>query len=347
MTHTNVTPQWYVGIDIGSKEHVAALFRPTSPTTRPLLRFSNEEEGFAALLAWLSENDVQPSQSVVCLEATGVYGEALTYFLAARQWQLAVEAPQHVKRGMGKPNKNDAVDAKQIAEYAYRYFDQLTLWQAPDAILERVQTILTAREHCVKERTSLGNMLKAFERKTVRTSVAEEILRQQMELVKKHIKELDAALRKEIHSDPSFKEKVNLAQTVPGIGPILSAGLLVISNGFRERLNHKQLASYLGICPHEHTSGTSVRRKDRSRGSGPSMIRGCLHNATRSLIRHQKRYRTYFHDRKAKKQPGKLIMNNMANHLLKVFCAVMNSGKKYDKDHVSKKPVPKTTPAFA
>ena len=155
---TNTAPRHYVGIDIGSQEHTAAIFTATSPT-RPLITFSNDEEGFTAFLRWLAEHEVLPEESVVCLEATGVYGEALTYFLAARQWRLAVEAPQHVKRGMGKPNKNDAVDAKQIAEYAYRYFDQLTLWQAPNAILERVQTLLTMRQHCVEEKTRLGNML--------------------------------------------------------------------------------------------------------------------------------------------------------------------------------------------
>ena len=134
-------PRHYVGIDIGSREHTVALFHAGS-SERPVLSFSNDEDGFTTLLGWLTEHDVSPEDSVVCLEATGVYGEALTYFLAARQWPLAVEAPQHVKRGMGKPNKNDALDAQQIAAYAYRYYDQLTLWQARNAILGRVETII-------------------------------------------------------------------------------------------------------------------------------------------------------------------------------------------------------------
>ncbi len=99
----------------------------------------------------------------------------------------------------------------------------------------------------------------------VQTPVAEQILRQQEELVEKHIKELDAALKKEIRSDSTFKEKVRLAETVPGVGCLIAAGMLVLSKGFTEHLNHKCLASYLGICPHEHTTGTSVRRKARSR----------------------------------------------------------------------------------
>lgn len=84
----------------------------------------------------------------------------------------------------------------------------------------------------------------------VQTPVAEQILRQQKELVEKHIKELDAALKKEIRSDPTFKEKVRLAETVPSVGPLIAAGMLVLSKGFTEHLNHKRLASYLGICPH-------------------------------------------------------------------------------------------------
>lgn len=70
-------------------------------------------------------------------------------------------------------------------------------------------------------------------------------------------------------------------------------------------------------------------------------MRGWLHNAVMCLISHEERYITYFRERKAKKQLGIVIMNNIANKLLKVLCAVINSGKPYQKNHVSLKPTNK------
>lgn len=47
---------------------------------------------------------------MVCLEATGVYGEALCYYLAAKGYQVAVESPQKVKRAFDESgHKTDVV----------------------------------------------------------------------------------------------------------------------------------------------------------------------------------------------------------------------------------------------
>ena len=117
-----------------------------------------------------------PENSVICMEATGVYDEVLTHFLSANQYVVSVEPPLKVKRAF-KPegSKSDPVDSTQIAEYAYRFWDQLSFWQPRAEIVEQIQTLLTVREQLVVERTGHQNSLKALKRKKVPTPLAEKI----------------------------------------------------------------------------------------------------------------------------------------------------------------------------
>ncbi len=72
-----------------------------------------------------------PETTILCMEATGVYGEALAYHLAER-YSVAIEPPLKVKSAFPTSGpETDAVNSEHIAEYACRYQDELTLWQPP------------------------------------------------------------------------------------------------------------------------------------------------------------------------------------------------------------------------
>jgi hypothetical protein len=100
---------------------------------------------------------------------------------------------------------------------------------------------------------------------------------------------LDAEIKVEIQSNDDFRRMTELATSVPGVGMMLSAQLLVLSQGLRRKLHLQR----------------------------------------------------YFEDKKAQNKLGRLILNNIANKLLKILCAVINSGKKFDAAHISQRPTPK------
>lgn len=137
----------YVGIDVGADTFVCSIFSAPDAVPQTSGEFSNTPEGFIALEEWLNDRQVSPDDSIVCLEATGVYGEMLCYWLAAKGYRLAVEPPLKVKRAFKvKGHKNDRVDSRQIAEYAYRYKDQLNFWQPRSELVEQVAGLLATRE---------------------------------------------------------------------------------------------------------------------------------------------------------------------------------------------------------
>src|SRR5512135_592071 len=168
--------QWFVGIDIASATFTAAAGTAPWRLVVSPTEFANGPEGFQAFGQWLEQHSLTPPHTVCCLEATGVYGEALAYWLAAQGYPVAIEPPLKVKRAFAPHGpKSDAVDSRQIAEYACRYADALTLWQPRRELLEQVKVLLATREQLVAQKTGHQNPLQALQRKVVRTPLAEQV----------------------------------------------------------------------------------------------------------------------------------------------------------------------------
>ena len=67
--------KYFVGIDIASSTWTASVgVMPWKVVLKPQ-EFENTEDGFQSWLDWLKKHHVLPDQTVVCMEATGVYGK--------------------------------------------------------------------------------------------------------------------------------------------------------------------------------------------------------------------------------------------------------------------------------
>lgn len=328
------TTLFFVGLDLGAAEFYAALgSRPWKILDKPQ-PFANTPEGFHALQTWLVQHGSTPANSILCMEATGVYGEALAYWLVAQGYPLAVEAPLRVKRAF-KPYgaKSDRIDSRQIAEYAYRFEDELTFWQPRAEVLEQIQVLLTAREQLVKQSTAHQNSLHALTRKAVRTPVAEAAHERLIAQVRTEIKALEQEVRRLIDQEPPFQQLLLLLLTIPGVGLLLSGHMLVLTRGTPHTCDPKRLAAHIGICPLLHESGKSVRGPATGRGFGPGPLRKLLHLAARSVCTHDPVFRAYYERKLAEGKSKRVIFNNVANKLLKVMCAVLRAQTPYDPNY--------------
>ena len=122
-------------------------------------------------------------------------------------------------------------------------------------------------------------------------------------------------------------QMVGLLTSAPG-GELLAAHLLVLSEGFTKEVRYRSLAAYLGLCPNERRSGKS-RKRPRSRGYGPSMVRELLHLAARSVRTHDEGFRRYFHRKCGEGKAKRLVLNNIANKLLRILCGMMRDKQPY------------------
>lgn len=320
------TPEYFIGFDIAADDFTVTIGTTpwriaASPNT-----LANTLEGFEQMIHWLVQHDAIAEQSVCCLEATGVYGESLAHYLVARNYRVAIEPPLKVKRAFHPSgHKNDPADSQQIAAYAYRFFDELSFWQPPSERVEQIRVLLTTREQLTKETTMHQNALKALKRKVISTPLAERIHSETIQQLQGRQKEIDAEIKRLMDQDDTWRGLKKILLSAPGVGMMLTAHTLVLTQGFTQLFTSKQFSAYLGICPYEYQSGKSVYRPARSRGYGPPEMRRLLHLAARSLAHHHPEFRTYFERKRAEGKPKRLIYNNIENKIVKIMCAVLKS----------------------
>jgi transposase len=257
----------------------------------------------------------------------------------AHNYALAVEPPLRVKRAFPTyGHKNDVTDSQHLVEYAYRFFDELHMWQPPDNVLKQARTLLKTREQLTKNLSSYQSTLKILKREVVRTPMAEKVYEDLIKELRSLVKEIDKQIVSLMEEHPFFKHKFNLLLSIPGVGLQLASYILVITQGGKRELRSRELAAYIGICPYEHTSGTSVYRRAHSKKNGPGSIRKLMYLSALSLRTHQDCFHQYFTRKVVQGKPKRLVINNISNKLLRIICAVMRSGKPYIPGYVSLHP---------
>lgn len=329
-----------IGIDVGSESVSVAVMHSVAQKEKQEQKFGNSSDGFEELHQWLRENKVRPDQSVVVMEATGVYGESLCYYLCSRRYTVAVEPPLKVKRAFQhSAHKNDMVDARQIAEYGHRFYDELQYWSPPDVVLEQVRELLSAREQFTTQKIANTNALISLQRKTITSVTAMEAYEQAIERLKQNIDAIDKEIKRLMKVDDSFHTMIKRLTSTPGIGILLAANLIVATQGFTRSRNHKEVASFAGVSPIEHTSGTSVFRKPRSRQFGPHRLRKLLYLSAMSVATHNEEFRKYYLRKVEEGKPKRLVLNNVANRLLKIVCALVKTETEYIPNYRSVNPM--------
>lgn len=322
-----LTTKYFIGFDISADDFSAGCITSADNLAFPTQKFSNNIDGANEFLVLISKHNIKESEAVICMEATGVYSEGLSYFLASKGFNICIEAPHKIKNKIkDSRRKNDFIDAEAIAEYAYRYIDKLSVWRPNNEILEQIQVLLSTREHLTVQMTGNTNALKTLKHKYYQTPLANQIYEQTINKLKEHIKQIDQEIKFLIDKDDSFKNYISLIRSVPGVGLLLAANLLVLTKGFTEHLNYK------------HISGTSLHRPPRSKMCGPAKLRKLLYLAALSVRTHNQNFKKYFLRKVAEGKNKRLVLNNIENKLIKIICAVVNSGTAYTENYKSINP---------
>jgi len=333
-------PQFVVGVDIAAESFTLSSYDTASQIYSASQFFPSDPEGLEKLQSYLDDHHLSPSNTVFCMESTGVYVESLAYFLAAKGYRLAIEAPHKAKRAFYPlGGKSDPLDCRQLAEYAFRFFDQLPFWNPSHVIVEQVRVLLTAREQLSRQSTASRNALTAIRHKVIRTPPAEAAFEAVIENLKQQIKHIDQEIKNRTSRHSTFGPTIALLTSIPGVGLLLAAHLLTLSQGFTQPLDPRSIASHLGICPLPFQSGTSIHRRSRSRGSGPSILRKLLYLAAMNLRTFHPGFKKYFLRKKEQGKSGALILNNIENRLLKIICAVIRTKTPYIADYRSVNPM--------
>lgn len=310
-----------LGIDVAKAKLDCAL-RLTSGKFRHKV-VDNTPAGFKALDTWLAKEGAAALQ--VCMEATGIYWEAVAEHLAARpETTVSVINPAQIKAfGASRMvrTKTDKVDAKLIAQFCAERTPEP--WQAPTPAEKTLRALVLRLDALQTMRTQESNRLEV-----ARESVAEGIA-QHLKWLDDEIARISKAIRDHIDNDPTLRDKHRLLDSIPGLGERTTAVLLAFIAEPARFENARQAVAFAGLDPRQHESGSSVRGKPRLSKVGHSFLRKALYMPAMVAL-----YRTdwgkLFRDRLASKgKPPMLIIGAMMRKLVQVSYGVLKSGQTF------------------
>ena len=331
---------FFIGIDISKADFAASIYKTPKEPIVTKEAIPNNPKGFEMLLLWLKDHLIDRKNCRICMEATGVYSQAISYYLLFQGFPVSVEPPLKVKRAFDPVgHKTDPVDSKQIAEYAYRFQDELTSWKPRAATLEKIRQLLSVREQFTKQKVALKNAIQAYHKQRVQVALIKKAQKETLSQIEKQIARIDKELAKLINQDPDTFQKVNNLKSIPGYGMLLAAHLLVITENFTKIQNYKRLAAFIGIVPYKHQSGTSVCKRAKIRHFGPMPSRKLLRLAAQSVATHDTTFRRYYLRKVAQGKAKALVLNNISNKLLKIACTIIRNNTRYIKDYRSIHPM--------
>jgi len=266
----------------------------------------------------------------------GIYNAHLLEFLHKAGLSIWLENSSQIKQSGGmQRGKNDTVDAQRIAEYAYRFRDQMRLWEPPRQIIQQLAFLSAARQRLIQAHNLLAGPL-AEQESFVGTSLQKQLqatAKKSLTALKGEQKAIDNQIDNLIHKDVRLKELFALMISVPGVGPATATEIIVATNEMKAISDPKKMACHAGVAPFEYRSGTSIRGKTRVSHQARKRLKSLFHLGAMSAIRAKGELQDYY-QRKVKEGKNKmLVLNAVRNKLIHRIYAVVERGEKYDKNY--------------
>jgi transposase len=267
----------FVGIDV-SKGRLDVAVRPTGKQWS----VANDATGLAELVKELG----QLESPLVVLEPTGGYERELVSSLARSKLCFVVVNARQVRdfaKAVGKLAKTDQIDADVLAHFGEAVRPEPR--HLPDEDTTELDALMTRRRQLVDFRAA------EMARKHLALEVIRPSIDNVIDFLTKQIEQIDGRFRKLVSKTPAWREKDDLLQSIPGIGPIVSCTLLAQLPELG-RLNRKEIAALAGVAPFNNDSGK--RRGTRQTWGGRATVRSVLYMAAVTGARHNPPLKRFF-----------------------------------------------------
>jgi len=314
-------------VDVGKESLVVQVVR--GPESTQGLKgdrgsWSNTRGGYRKLLTWLRQAGVHGWESRMVMEATGLYWKKAAQYFYAAGFEVWVVNPYRVHayaQSMGRQGKTDRSDATVIAQYGHH--GKGYAWVPDSEAIGKLRSLIRQREDVLCGLGQARNRLESWDQDPQGAAEVHASLKRTFRHFEKERKELDHAIHQCLEETAEWKEVVELLRTVPGIGDITLAWVLVETKGF-QRFSHPQsLASYAGVVPHPYQSGTSVHRKDQISNSCQRSLRAVLYMAGLSAIRVNPLLKEFYQRLRQRQKPFKVALIAVVHKLLRILFALV------------------------
>ncbi len=310
----------HIGIDIAKLKFDAALLDKSNKYKHKT--FNNTSSGFVEFLLWCQSHQAQDAH--FCMEATGIYYEALAHYLSDEKCKVSVSNPAQIAafaQSALSRVKTDKADAKLIARFCQAMMPPLftplpTNIRQLQALVRRLESLKDLQQ---QERNRLGVSLPV-----VASSINTILL-----TLEEEIKLITRTIQSHIDDDSDLSEQSDLLNSIPGLGKITTA-LLLAEIPFSRHNCAKSAVAFAGLNPKPHESGSSVRGKGRISKTGSSRLRAGLYMPAIVALQHNPIIRNFYQRLLTAGKPKMIAVIACMRKLLSLAFAILKSKTKFD-----------------
>ena len=268
--------QCVIGVDV-SKRKLDVAFEDELVTIENSERFIDKE-----LISRIDRKS-----TIVVMEATGGYEQRLVSLLHRHNIALAVVNPRRVRdfaKGIGIDAKTDPIDASVIKFYGQVVNPAPQLAKSDDE--KKLKALVERRRQLLDLIGQENNRLQ----QTADWEI-ENFIRKSLEALKKQLKLIDGRLAKCVQQDMINQRKIEIMQSVKGIGPVAISTFLAELPELGV-LNRAQIAKLVGVAPMNNDTGQ--RSSKRRILGGRSYVRRVLYMATLVATRFNPQIQSFY-----------------------------------------------------
>ena len=298
---------------------------------------SNDNQGFVFLDKWIKKLGVPQVNLTIVMEATGVYHEAIAYYLYDKGYQVCIMQSGRVKKyaqSLDQRSKTDALDSKMLSMLGCER--KLTPWEPPSETMEALRFLSRERATIIKERSVEKNRNHAMTTARFEHKKAIRRFDKRMKLLNIQIEEIEKELHELVSKDSVLKQKVAYLMSIPGISFTSSITVIAETFGFSLISNSKQLVSYCGYDVVLKESG-NYQGQSRISKKGNKHIRAILHMPSMTAVRVNPTLKPFYERLKPKKSKPIVALVAVQRKMLVLMYSLWKSNSYYDGEFEIKK----------
>lgn len=326
---------YQMGIDI-SKEKLNICLRKGTQTVREE-EIKNTVAAFRKCVKRIGKTDgIAVEEMMACAEFTGRYIYPLVCACDELGLFLWMEDPTRIKNSFGVTRgKDDRVDARRIAEYAYRFSDKAVAYAMPGKTLASLKSLLADRDTLAADKQKYEMQLNDqkgymdaddYKRKQRSWKAVARTLDRQIALIDEEIKRL-------VKSDEKISHQVELLKTVDGVGDRIAVRMVVVTMAFTRFKTPRQFNCYAGLAPFKYTSGKSIHSKSKVSQRADKRMKSLLHLGSVSVATHMKsgEYKKYYERKTKEGKHPMCVLNVIRAKMVSRMFAVIRRDEPYKK----------------
>ncbi len=292
----------------------------------------------AALNKLLRTHHIPTQSLLLCVESTGIYNAWLLKAVTLLGIDAWVEHPLKIRK-TNEPmrGKNDSLDARRIARYAWRYVDEARLYRQRQSHIHSLTRLLRLRQKLVQERTRHKNRLRAINQ-FGGEEIEKQVLGRLVQNLDEEIQNIEQAMQQIIQTNKQLKERFKLLMSIPGVGFLTACMFIVYTNDFEDFDDPRKFACHAGAAPFVFASGQYTSKAATSQRAQKE-VKGILSQAAIAAAKSNSRLGRYYQRKLAEGKAEALVLNNMRNKIIHIAFAIIRTGKMYNDNYVP--------PAFA